>query len=127
MKNTIFIAIIILLIIPLFSGTFAVKKVEDYTYLVPDTHACPITLYFGADITTNGPGEVTYRWIRNDGFRTGSKTLRFDAAGTKSIKYKWQMTVPHKTSALQSVQVQILSPNRLLSDGTGAYVFCWPR
>jgi hypothetical protein len=47
-----------------------------------------------ADITTNGAGTVTYKWIRSDG-ATDTAThpdLVFDSAGTKSVTTSWSTT-----------------------------------
>ena len=49
---------------------------------------------FSATITANGPGEIRYRWDRNpdDGSRVGG-VLKFDAAGSKTVYWTWNMTM----------------------------------
>ena len=44
-----------------------------------------------ADITTNGAGTVTYKWIRSDGAIDNNvhPDLVFDSAGTKSVTTNW--------------------------------------
>ncbi|HEY3312407.1 MAG TPA: NBR1-Ig-like domain-containing protein [Anaerolineales bacterium] len=51
---------------------------------------------FKATITVNGPGEINYRWDRNpfDGTLVGG-TLKFTAAGSKTVTWTWNMTKGH--------------------------------
>ncbi len=44
-----------------------------------------------ANITTNGPGKVTYKWIRSDGALDNNvhDPIEFAAAGTKSVSTQW--------------------------------------
>jgi hypothetical protein len=47
-----------------------------------------------ADITTNGAGAVSYRWVRSDGAIDTNvyPDLVFDSAGTKSVTTSWATT-----------------------------------
>lgn len=47
-----------------------------------------------ADITTNGAGSVTYKWIRSDGATDTNvhPDVVFDSAGTKSVTTSWSTT-----------------------------------
>jgi len=47
-----------------------------------------------ADITTNGAGSVTYKWIRSDGATDTNvhPDVVFDSAGTKSVSTSWSTT-----------------------------------
>jgi hypothetical protein len=51
---------------------------------------------FSATITANGPGELQYRWDRIpfDGKIEGG-TLKFAAAGSKTVYWTWHMTTDH--------------------------------
>ena len=44
-----------------------------------------------ADITTNGAGTVTYKWVRSDGAidNNAHPDVVFDSAGTKSVNTSW--------------------------------------
>jgi len=44
-----------------------------------------------AEITTSGPGTVTYHWTRSDNSTASTKTLTYNAAGSKSINYDWAL------------------------------------
>ncbi|MEI7849060.1 MAG: NBR1-Ig-like domain-containing protein [Chloroflexota bacterium] len=52
---------------------------------------------FTATITANGPGNLNYRWDHNpfDGSVVGD-TLKFTAAGSKTVTWSWVMTPDHK-------------------------------
>ena len=54
---------------------------------------------FSATITVNGPGEIDYRWDRNpfDGTIVRG-TLKFNAAGSKTVNWTWRMTMGHVES-----------------------------
>jgi len=74
-------------------GPFAVTHVTYSLSSWSDaTHTdCPRVT---AQITTSGPGTVTYHWVRSDS--TGAtNTVAFDAAGTKSLNYDWALGSPH--------------------------------
>jgi hypothetical protein len=49
---------------------------------------CPIMT---AHITTNGPGDVTYRWTRSDSASASPQTVHFSSAGTKNVTEKWYL------------------------------------
>ena len=62
-----------------------------------------------ADITTNGAGTVTYKWIRSDG-ATDTVThpdLVFNSAGTKSVTTSWSTTA----SGAKWMDIYIDKPN----------------
>jgi Ig-like domain from next to BRCA1 gene len=44
-----------------------------------------------AEITTSGPGTVTYHWTRSPSNTSSTDTLTFNSAGTKSINYDWAL------------------------------------
>jgi hypothetical protein len=47
------------------------------------------TFVFTANITSNGPGPVTYFWERSDGSQTPEATLNFSQAGTLAVTDNW--------------------------------------
>ncbi|MCK6582470.1 MAG: hypothetical protein L6Q49_05160 [Anaerolineales bacterium] len=59
-----------------------------------------------ANITTNGPGTVTYTWKFSDGATVPNETLNFAAAGTQSRSYTWSVGA----AGTHWIDIQILSP-----------------
>ncbi len=62
-----------------------------------------------ANITVNGAGTVTYKWLRSDG-ATDTVThdpLEFTAAGTKSVSQSWSTTA----SGSKWIDIYIDKPN----------------
>ncbi|HET6845515.1 MAG TPA: SH3 domain-containing protein [Anaerolineales bacterium] len=49
---------------------------------------CPMVT---ANITVNGPGDITYRWTRSDNASGPTDSLHFNAAGTKSVSENWAL------------------------------------
>lgn len=72
--------------------------------------SCPRDITFYGTITTNGSGEVKYRWIRSDGTETGESTLGFDFASSKSVENSWSRNGGNGWEKLK-----IVSPNTLES------------
>jgi len=69
-------------------GSFAVTSVN-----MSDSGGCG-NFQIEADITTNGAGTVTYKWMRSDG-ATDNAThpdLVFNSAGTKTVTTSWSTT-----------------------------------
>ena len=62
-----------------------------------------------ADITTNGAGTVTYKWIRSDGATDTNvhPDVVYDAAGTKSVTTSWSTTA----SGSKWMDIYIDKPN----------------
>jgi hypothetical protein len=48
-----------------------------------------------AQITVSGPGTITYHWTQSDGANSGTSTLAYDAAGSKSINHDWALGSSH--------------------------------
>ncbi len=67
--------------------TFAVTSVK-----LTSTGSCG-NFTITADITANGKGEVTYKWIRSDGATDNADhpTLKFTSAGTKLVSTNWNL------------------------------------
>lgn len=51
---------------------------------------CPKVFKFTGIITTNGPCEVTYRWVHVP-YVNEEKTITFTAAGSKTVKFEWSV------------------------------------
>ncbi len=71
-------------------GPFAVTSVNfTVTTWNDGSHTnCPKVV---ANITTNGDGNVTYKWTRSDNPITPTKSLDFASAGTQSVSYEWAL------------------------------------
>lgn len=69
----------------------------------------PQTFFFEAQITANGPVEVTWQWEASTGVASDIGTLIFDEAGTKAINEFYQVGGPND----YWVKLHILSPNVL--------------
>jgi hypothetical protein len=57
------------------------------------TVACPPgnAFIFTADITTNGPGTITYHWIFSDGTTSTVQSLNFITPGDQSVSSTWNL------------------------------------
>lgn len=62
-----------------------------------------------ANITTNGPGIVTYTWKFSDNATVANETLTYAAAGTQSDSYTW--TFGGLPGTTYWIDVYIISPN----------------
>ena len=71
---------------------------------------CPFTFTFTADITTNGPGTVSYYWKRSDGYEFGNDSTVFESAGTKQVSILNIMPVP----GMHWIKIYIEEPNHQL-------------
>ena len=125
-KNIVLLVMGLLLITVIVHGA-NVSKVRNAILAFHTPYQCPLTLQFRAEITTEGPSDVKYQWVRSDGFRTPEILLHFDRAETKTVRYSWTLRVYNPVLRTQWTQVQILSPNNLLSNRAGASVHCRPR
>ena len=71
-------------------GPFAVTHVT-YSFSLSDYSGhddCPMMT---AHITTNGAGDVVYRWTRSDGAGAPLETVHFGSAGTKDVETHWAL------------------------------------
>jgi hypothetical protein len=75
----------------------------------PYTGPCPAHFSCTVTITTNGPGTVTYCWVRSDG-TSPNQTMVFTSAGSQTAQTGW--SPPPGTASLH---VEILSPNPMKS------------
>ena len=81
---------------------------------VTHTGACPATFYFAGTITMDGPGAVTYRWVRSDGTLKASHVLTFSTAGSQMVTDQWASIPASTTNGWQLIHVG--SPNILFSN-----------
>ncbi len=69
------------------------------TYVDPTGHDTASIYYdITAYITSNGPVKITYFWKHSDGYNSGSKTLTFTEASTKSITESWGVRLGNSTN-----------------------------
>lgn len=94
---------------------FAVTAVS--AAVVPTKGSCDGPFIFSGMITANGAGEVTYRWVRDDG--TGdpappaASTLTFPSAGILiTASHTWVTISP---AGARSARIQVLTPNPVVS------------
>ena len=98
-------------------------KADRYDYKGP----CPMTAGFGGYIRANGPGIVTYRFIRSDGATGEPKTLRFDKASYAEIRTTWKLGGTGFSSEERWVAIKIISPAEMESNHARFIVICSPR
>jgi Ig-like domain-containing protein len=88
------------------TGTPAFFAVTSVTLAVSGTGG---SFHITASITANGPGNVTYRWVRSDGaIDTATHTpVVYSAAGTQSVSTDWAVS----SSGAYWMEIYIDSPN----------------
>ena len=75
-----------------------------------------ISFTFTAQITANGQGIVSYKWIRSDGVTSSTpQTVNFTSAGTQTVSTNWTLGTPGFSYAGWE-KMQIVSPNSLESN-----------
>ena len=104
------------------SEPFAVTGVN--LTAIPTSYAgvCPFPFQFTADITTSGPGTVTYFWESSDMGPCGHVSLNFDAAGTKTVS----TTELPFFSGLHWMKIYIDDPNHQYFGPLNYSVTCTP-
>ena len=68
---------------------FAVTNVTAVVTPTLYSGACPGTFSFTGNITTNGAGNVTFRWERSDGIQKSPATVGVPSAGTIMLTDSW--------------------------------------
>ncbi len=104
---------------------FAVTNVNTYVDSTWYSTTCPPghTFHLTANITTNGPGQVTYRWLFSNGHKTAANPIIFNAAGTKTVTYNW--TLGEDGDAFNgSAQIYIDEPNHQKFDEVDLTLYC---
>jgi hypothetical protein len=111
------------------SPSFAVSSVTYAIDHVSQAITCVGNATFNvqANITTNGPGTVTYYWIAVDGSHTATQTLIYGAASTQTVLLSQTITGatapgPHN----YSVNIYIDNPNHQLFSAMAFHITCTP-
>jgi hypothetical protein len=97
--------------VPAQRGTFAVTAMSLKAEPPAPGAPCPVTVKFAGQITTNGPGLVTYRFIRSDGATGSDQTLEFKTAATQSVATTWTLGGAGLTSYEGWLALRVLAPN----------------
>lgn len=76
--------------------------------------SCPSStaFNFSATITANAAGTVSYKWERSDGASASTENVTFDAAGSKTVNYTWNMGA----GGTHWAKVHVLTPNDISSN-----------
>lgn len=85
------------------------------------TGQCPVTVKTTARITVNGPGTVTWRWVRSDGVQEPAQSLTFSAAGYKDVSYSWSI---NNVIGSYWVAMNFSQPRSFTSSGANFSVTC---
>lgn len=104
--------------------TETVFGITSVTYNIDRTCGSANTFYtITANITSNGPVEINFKWIQSDGNNDENNRLNFTEAATKSVQREWSQ---HKESASTSrwVQVIVTSPTYQEFDQVPLPEFC---
>ena len=101
-------------------GPFAVTKVQAKGASASGTRPCPFTINYTYDITTNGPGAVTYHFEQSNGATSPTRTLDFAAAGTQTVSHTWTVS----GSGTYSVRCRTLTPNDMSGNSVPVTVTC---
>jgi hypothetical protein len=94
--------------------------VEPARLLVP-CDQFPQVVYLYADITTDGPALVTYRWEVSTGVSSIDISIPFEEASTQTVSDFYQIASPND----YSVTMHVLGPNDI-SETTNFQVNCNP-
>jgi uncharacterized protein YraI len=81
----------------------------------------PQVIYVNADITTNGPTLVTYRWEVSTGVSSVNNTIAFEGASTQTISDFYKIASPNDYWII----MHVLSPNDI-SEKSDFQVNCNP-
>lgn len=82
----------------------------------PSSPTCPETFTFNGSITTSGPANVTYQWVRSDGALSPTQVLSFFGPGTQNVNPDaWYFPGPAPFNFSGWERLQVLSPNSISS------------
>ncbi|HKV94813.1 MAG TPA: hypothetical protein VJW20_19875 [Candidatus Angelobacter sp.] len=90
------------------------RAISAHLAAVPARYAgvCPTKVQFKGTITTDGPAEVKYSWASFDGGTWPETTIKFTAAGTRSVSESREVFAPGQNGWMQ---LNVLAPNTLHS------------
>jgi len=74
----------------------------------------PQTIFLEAEITTNGPTFVTWRWEASTGVSSENAILVFEGSGTQIINDYYQVGAPDE----YRIKLHILAPNEIIEQVT---------
>ena len=87
--------------------------------------ACPATFSFGATITANDAGPVTYKWESSDGSYNSSPTsITFNGAGSQNVYTTWALGAPGQTFTDYWLHLHVLSPTDVTSNNATFTLKC---
>ena len=89
--------------------------------IVVSCSAFPQVFSFTADITTNGPTVVTWRWEVSTGDVAPEQTLIFESAGTKTVREFYRVNGPND----YKVRIHVFSPNDTFAEAN-FFAVCTP-
>ena len=71
---------------------YGISKV-DYNLVRDPATGCPTNVRFTlyATVTTNGPYKFNYYWNQSDGNESGSKSMEFTEAGSRTVSREWMI------------------------------------
>jgi hypothetical protein len=102
--------------LPATPSPFAVTAVALTAQAGQVSGKCPLTVTFTGSITTNGPGSVTYTFLRSDGATGPNQTLKFSAAATQEVATTWTLGDATVLPAYDGWQaVRVVEPNPIES------------
>ena len=105
---------------PTFSVTAVVASVSPTSF----TGACPKKFDFNGTVAANGPGTVTYKWVRSDGASGPVQTLIFSSAGSQAVSADDWTFGGSGSSYSGWEKVQILTPNSTESNQASFSLNC---
>lgn len=94
------------------SQSFAVTSVTADVDPEIFSGTCPKSVNYSGVITANGPGTVTYKWVRSDG-EGEARTINFTGAGSQTVT---SSSVTYNQSATYWAKLQVTAPNSMISD-----------
>lgn len=104
------------------SPVFAVTSVNLTAVPPAFVGPCPFPFAFTADITTNGPGTVTYYWKRSDSTEYGHASIVFGSAGTQTA----HITSITPISGAHWMKIYIDEPNHQFFGPVNFILTCVP-
>lgn len=78
--------------------------------IVVDCDQFPQTIFLEAEVSTNGPGFVTWRWEASTGVSSDNVILVFEEAGKQVINDYYQIGAPNE----YWIKLHILAPNEII-------------
>lgn len=99
---------------------FQVTRVLSTGVPASGTYPCPYNIVFTFEIRVNGPGVVSYYTERSDGTIGPTKSMLFDAMGSKFLTSTWSVS----SSGTYWEKLHITSPNTMSVQSSPVTVTC---